>query len=187
MTDIMSEFEEDAKDYTQLPSNTELSNVRKLAQKAAELFRIIKTKKSELEDIENKYNEITQKDLPNQMADVGLSEIKLEDGTKLVVQDIVTARLPKDEENRHKAVNWLEVSGYGSIVNHTITCAFQKQDSEKVSMLRKLLEESGYSYADQQEVHWKTLESLIKSLIKEGAEIPRDLFSVYEGRVVKIK
>lgn len=186
-TDVFSDFEEDSEKFTQLPSDFELKRVRELAQQAADLFRSIKALKSQLEDLEKVYNEITQKELPRQMSDVGLSEIKLEDGTKISVLDVITARLPKDEEERAKAIQWLEETGNGSIVAHTITCSFQKQDSDKVKGLRELLSSAGYTFLDQQDVHWKTLESVIKSLLKDGAEVPRDLFSVYEGKVVKLK
>jgi hypothetical protein len=95
------------KDSKDLLDNVEVTTVAqecvKLKQKEDEIAALeeqLKTKKAEADDIGSRV-------IPELLAEQGLSEIKLADGSKVSVKKEYRCTLPKDEARRAQCYKWL--------------------------------------------------------------------------------
>ena len=110
--DVRDEMLKDSKD---LLDNVEVTTVAqecvKLKQKEDEIAALeeqLKTKKAEADDIGSRV-------IPELLAEQGLSEIKLADGSKVSVKKEYRCTLPKDEERRAQCYKWLRDQGLGAV------------------------------------------------------------------------
>ena len=109
------------KDSKDLLDNVEVTTVAqecvKLKQKEDEIASLeeqLKTKKLEADDISSRV-------IPELLAEQGLSEIKLADGSKVSVKKEFRCTLPKDETKREQAYKWLRDQGLEDIITVSYT------------------------------------------------------------------
>ena len=102
--DVRKEMLKDSKD---LLDNVEVTTVAqecvKLKAKEDEIAKLeeqLKNKKAEADDISSRV-------IPELLAEQGLSEIKLADGSKVSVKKEYRCTLPKDEGKRQQCYDWL--------------------------------------------------------------------------------
>ena len=110
MSEINKMMLEDSKD---LLDNVEVTDIAqqciKLKEKEDEIAELedkLKAKKAEADDISSRV-------IPELLAEQGLSEIKLADGSKVSVKKEFRATLPKDDIRRESAYQWLRDQGLG--------------------------------------------------------------------------
>ena len=115
MSDVRNMMLEDSKD---LLDNVEVTTVAqecvKLKQKEDEIANLeeqLKNKKAEADDISSRV-------IPELLAEQGLSEIKLADGSKVSVKKEFRATVPKDDTKRENALQWLRTNGLGDIIKN---------------------------------------------------------------------
>ena len=106
------------KDSKDLLDNVEVTTVAqecvKLKNKEDEIANLeeqLKSKKAEADDISSRV-------IPELLAEQGLSEIKLADGSKVTVKKEFRCTLPKDEDRRVAAYKWLRDQGLGDIIKN---------------------------------------------------------------------
>ena len=124
------------KDSTDLLDSVEITTIAaecvKLKQKEDEIASLedqLKSKKAEAEDISSRV-------IPELLAEQGLSEIKLDDGSKVSVKKEFRATIPKDDGKRAQALQWLRDQGLGDIIKNNVSVALVK---EKMTRLRNSL------------------------------------------------
>ena len=111
--------EEMLKDSTDLLDNVEVTTIAqecvKLKAKEDEIAKLeeqLKSKKAEADDISSRV-------IPELLAEQGLSEIKLADGSKVSVKKEYRCTLPKDESKRAQCYDWLRDQNLGDIIKNT--------------------------------------------------------------------
>ena len=121
MSEINKMMLEDSKD---LLDNVEVTDIAqqciKLKEKEDEIAELedkLKAKKAEADDISSRV-------IPELLAEQGLSEIKLADGSKVSVKKEFRATLPKDDLRRESAYQWLRDQGLGDIIKNNVTVSF---------------------------------------------------------------
>ena len=114
------------KDSKDLLDNVEVTTVAqecvKLKNKEDEIANLeeqLKAKKAEADDISSRV-------IPELLAEQGLSEIKLADGSKVTVKKEFRCTLPKDEDRRVAAYKWLRDQGLGDIIKNNVFVTFGK-------------------------------------------------------------
>src|SRR5262245_7945492 len=95
-------------------------------QRVAEAEAALKREKAALQKIE-------REDLPELLREVGLEELKLEDGTVVSVKNEFDCGL--SEERKPAALQWLRDKGYGGIIKHHVGVSFGK---DQVAIADKL-------------------------------------------------
>ena len=178
--------EEMLKDSTDLLDNVEVTTIAqecvKLKQKEDEIANLeeqLKSKKAEADDIGSRV-------IPELLAEQGLSEIKLAEGSKVSVKKEFRCTLPKDEAKRQAAYNWLREQGVGDIIKNNVFVTFGKGEDDKAKQLLDLAAENGYEPQQKSDVAWNTLTALYQERIQAGLDMPSDCFSLWIKDKTKI-
>ena len=183
MSEVRNMMLEDSKD---LLDNVEVSTVAqecvKLKDKEDEIATLeeqLKTKKLEADDISSRV-------IPELLAEQGLSEIKLADGSKVSVKKEFRATIPKDELRREQALQWLRDQGLGDIIKNNVSVTFGKGEDDKAKQLLDLAAENGYEPQQKSDVSWNTLTALYQERVQAGLDMPSDSFSLWIKDKTKI-
>ena len=183
MSEINKMMLEDSKD---LLDNVEVTDIAqqciKLKEKEDEIAELedkLKAKKAEADDISSRV-------IPELLAEQGLSEIKLADGSKVSVKKEFRATLPKDEVRRDAAYQWLRDQGLGDIIKNNVTVSFGRGEDNKANQLMDLAVANGFTPQQKSDVAWNTLTALYEERVKAGLDMPSDVFSLWIKDKTKI-
>ena len=162
-----------------MPTNSEISEIAALA--ANQLFWQAKVTEAELllKDAADRLRQVQEIDLPNAMAQAGVSSITLPSGEKVSIKEDIFASIPKNELY-HEALDWLREHGFGDVIKNAVTVSFGKGEDEQADELLRILAEHHWrQMADQKmSVHPQTLKALIKEQLAKGTNVPFELFGV---------
>ena len=154
----------------------------KLKQKEDEIASLeeqLKSKKAEADDIGSRV-------IPELLAEQGLSEIKLADGSKVSVRKEFRATLKKDEIAREGAYQWLRDQGLGDIIKNNVSVTFGKGEDDKAKQLLDLAADNGYEPQQKSDVAWNTLTALYQERVQAGLDMPSESFSLWIKDKTKI-
>lgn len=165
--------------------NDGLQLISNLANKQMKLESKIKQLEDELKGIKDEHKQVSQVDIPETLAELGLSEFKLKDGTKVTVQQFYSASIPKDRVD--EAMTWLRDNNHGDLIKNTISVDFGKGEDEAAGQLKEHLISEGASYTDKTGVHPQTLRAFVREQTEQGKNLPLDLLGVYIGQKTVIK
>jgi len=183
MSEVNDMMLNDSKD---LLDNVEITTIAaecvKLKQKEDEIAALeeqLKNKKAEADDIGSRV-------IPELLAEQGLSEIKLADGSKVSVRKEFRATVPKDDMKREAALQWLRDQGLGDIIKNNVTVSFGKGEDDKAEQLLQLAADNGFQPQQKSDVAWNTLSALYQERIEAGLDMPSDSFSLWIKDKTKI-
>ena len=181
--DIRDEMINDSKDFLDTVEVTTIAqecvNLKQKEDEIAELEDKLKKKKEEADHISSKV-------IPELLAEQGLSEIKLADGSKVSVKKEFRATLPKDDLRRESAYQWLRDQGLGDIIKNNVTVSFGRGEDNKANQLMDLAVANGFTPQQKSDVAWNTLTALYEERVKAGLDMPSDVFSLWIKDKTKI-
>jgi len=174
------------KDSKDLLDSVEITTIAaecvKLKEKEDEITALeeqLKNKKAEADDIGSRV-------IPELLAEQGLSEIKLADGSKVSVRKEFRATIPKDEMRRESCLQWLRDQGLGDIIKNNVTVSFGKGEDDKAEQLLNLAAENGFRPQQKSDVAWNTLTALYQERVQSGLDMPSESFSLWIKDKTKI-
>ena len=176
-------FEQDQQDAM---SRTE--NIQSLAdqvQRLEGLLHRIELSENNLKDLKKAYQHISGEVIPTMMSEMGLSELKLQDGSHLKVATSYRATIT--EANKEAAFNWLRNNGLGDIIKNEISVSFGRNEDNKAADYAALAQERGYQPTQKLKVEPMTLKALVRERIEAGKEMPTELFGVFSENKTTIK
>jgi len=189
MSDIFDQMEEDFE--ASLTTGVEkldqdgLKTVAELARKIRDEEEYIASLEGDLKNAKKGLQKLTDEDLPTMLQEIGLSSMKLDDGSEVVVKQTYGASILVD--NRPAAYEWLREKGYDDIIKNTVACQFGRGEDDKASSFKAIAESEGY-YAEQKtEIHPQTLRAFVKERVENGDDFPMELFGAYVGQRAVIK
>ena len=138
----------------------------------------IKNTKKELEHISGEV-------IPTMMSEMGLSHLKLMDGSSVDVKPNYSANITI--ANREAAFNWLRNNGLGDIIKNEISVSFGRNEDNKAADYAALAQERGFQPTQKLKVEPMTLKALVRERIEAGKEMPTELFNVFVGNKTTIK
>jgi len=181
--DIRDEMINDSKDFLDNVEVTTIAqecvNLKKIEDDIAAIEDQLKKKKDE-------HDHISSKVIPELLAEQGLSEIKLADGSKVSVKKEFRCTLPKDQVKREQAYEWLRNEKLGDIIKNNVFVTFGKGEDDKAKSLIDLAVENGYEPSQKSDVAWNTLTALYEERVKAGLDMPSDVFSLWIKDKTKI-
>ncbi len=189
MSDIFDQMEEDFEQSL-------ATSVEKLDQgdltTVAGMARAIRDKEKAVADLEQTLKEekkallkMTDEDLPTMLAEIGLSSMKLDDGSEVTVKQTYGASILVD--NRPAAYDWLRDHGYDDIIKNTVACQFGRGEDDQASAFKAIAEKQGYLAEQKTEIHPQTLRAFVKERVESGDEFPMELFGAYIGQRAVVK
>ena len=163
-------------------------NIDKLSTKVKELRGIgqsIETLEDSLKKTKKDYEHLSGEIIPTMMAEMGLSHLKLMDGSSVDVKPNYSANITI--ANREAAFNWLRNNGLGDIIKNEISVSFGRNEDNKAADYAALAQERGFQPTQKLKVEPMTLKALVRERIEAGKEMPTELFNVFVGNKTTIK
>ena len=176
-------FEED-----QAKVITKTENIQSLADQVERLENLnqeIEKKEKDLKQRKKDLEHISGEVIPTMMAEMGLSHLKLMDGSSVDVKPNYSANITI--ANRDAAFKWLRDNGLGDIIKNEISVSFGRNEDNKAADYAVLAQERGFQPTQKLKVEPMTLKALVRERIEAGKELPTELFNVFVGNKTTIK
>lgn len=165
--------------------NNDLKQVAALVRQQLVLEQRVDDLTTELKRAQQDLAHISGEVLPAALAEHGLTELKMADGSKVTVSSFVTASITREKSDA--AHQWLRERGFGDLIKNTVSVNFGKGEDEKAVELVDTLSNMGLDADQKEAVHPSTLKAFIKEQVEKGVDIPSDLFGIYIGQKTAIK
>ena len=177
------DFEKDQQDAMK-----KTSNIQSLADQVEALeyvIRNIEGAEENIKDLKKKRDHISGEVIPTMMSEMGLSELKLQDGSHLKVATSYRATIT--EANKEAAFNWLRNNGLGDIIKNEISVSFGRNEDNKAASYAELAKGQGFQPTQKMKVEPMTLKALVRERIEAGKDMPTELFNIFVGNKTTIK
>ena len=179
----MPDFEADQQDAMK-----KTDNIQSLADQVEQLEKFIQSiedRENEIKELKKSRDRISGDIIPTMMSEMGLSELKLQDGSHLKVATSYKAHI--SEANKEMAFNWLRDNGLGDIIKNEILVAFGRNEDNKAASYAELAKSQGFQPTQKMKVEPMTLKALVRERIEAGKEMPTEIFGVFSENKTTIK
>ena len=163
-------------------------DIDKLANKIKEMQAIQKDIEQNEEYLKQKKKElelISGEAIPTMLTEMGLSYLKLADGSSVEVKTNYSATITL--ANKEKAFNWLRENGLGDIIKNELTVSFGRNEDNKAADYANLAKGQGFEPQQKLKVEPMTLKALVRERIEAGKEMPTEIFNIFVGNKTTIK
>ena len=140
---------------------------------------------NDLKMMKKKRDHISGEVIPTMMSEMGLAELKLQDGSHLKVSTSYRATIT--EANKEAAFNWLRNNGLGDIIKNEISVSFGRNEDNKAATYAELAKGQGFQPTQKMKVEPMTLKALVRERIEAGKEMPTEIFGVFSENKTTIK
>ena len=176
-------FEQDKTDI--LDKSENIKSLSNEVQKMESLVKEIEEIEKNLKDKKKDLDVISAEVIPTMMSEMGLSQLKLMDGSMIDVKPFYNATITV--ANRESAFNWLRQNGLGDIIKNEMVVSFGRGEDNKAAEYAELAKSQGLQPAQKLKVEPMTLKALVRQRIEAGEEMPTEIFSIFVGNKTTIK
>lgn len=160
-------------------TNEQMEMISRLAARQVEIENYILKCESNMEIAKQHLRKVQEVELPAAMAEIGMQEFKLSDGTKVTVKNEVYCSIPKDMDGRLRAFSWLREHDLDGVIKNTVSLQFGKGEDDAALEAVQELRAQGYEPEQDMNVHPQTLKALIKEQLNKGVDVPLDAFGAF--------
>ena len=179
----MIDFEKD-----QQNTMKKTDNIQSLADQVEKLESLQERLELQEENIKNtkkEFEHISGEVIPTMMSEMGLSHLKLMDGSSVDVKPNYSANITI--ANREAAFNWLRQNGLGDIIKNEISVSFGRNEDNKAAGYADFARGQGFQPTQKLKVEPMTLKALVRERIEAGKDMPTELFNIFVGNKTTIK
>jgi len=173
-------------DQQQPPAAVSLKAIVDLSARAVKLELEVAKLEEVASTLRKELNDIKFLQLPDAMAEAGLSNFALEDGSSIKVEDYVQGSLPKDPVQRSAAVVVLESSGGEALIKNQVVMDFDRKEHNKALAIARELSDRGLNVRVQQDVHSSTLQAFVREKLRLGEQLMWEKLGIFVGRRARI-
>jgi len=183
-TDIFAEMEADAVDASVIPKDKELKGVAEIAHKQLELEEAVSRTEDHLKQLKKDLEQVSTRDLPDALMELGLSGLPLADGTVISIKPFVSASISKARQE--EAHTWLNLNGHGDLIKNIVSINAGKDKLAADTAIDALVD-AGFAPDVKESVHAQTLKAFVREQVEAGTALPLELFGVFLGQKATIK
>ena len=176
-------FEEDQQDAMKKTEN--IQSLADQVEKLEELQSRLQTQEQIMKDTKKQIERISGEVIPTMMSEMGLAELKLQDGSHLKVSTSYRATIT--EANKEAAFNWLRNNGLGDIIKNEISVSFGRNEDNKAATYAELAKGQGFQPTQKMKVEPMTLKALVRERIEAGKDMPTEIFGIFSENKTTIK
>ena len=177
------DFEQDKQEVIKKTDN--IQSLADQVERLEDIISDIESGEEKLKEWKKKRDYISGEVIPTMMSEMGLSHLKLMDGSSVDVKPNYSANI--SVANRDKAFQWLRENGLGDIIKNEISVSFGRNEDNKAADYAALAQERGYQPTQKLKVEPMTLKALVRERIEAGKEMPTEIFNVFVGNKTTIK
>jgi DNA-binding protein H-NS len=182
-------------------SSNELGAVSELAERQLQLEDDIVALEEQLKQAKQDLKRVAEQDLPELMQSLNIKEFKLNDGTRVTVNDIVSGSIPSQgaidkakgdkrddlKLRQERCFSYLRKQKASSMIKNIVEVQFQSGEDDKCSEFKEHLSETDHLYSSKAGVHPSSLNAWLKEQISEGKNVPYEDFKIFTGNRAKIE
>ena len=176
-------FEEDQQDAMKKTEN--IQSLADQVEKLEELQSRLQTQEQVMKDTKKQIERLSGEVIPTMMSEMGLAELKLQDGSHLKVSTSYRATIT--EANKEAAFNWLRNNGLGDIIKNEISVSFGRNEDNKAATYAELAKGQGFQPTQKMKVEPMTLKALVRERIEAGKDMPTEIFGIFSENKTTIK
>lgn len=176
-------FEADQQDAMKKTEN--IQSLADQVEKLEELQSRLQTQEQIMKDTKKQIERISGEVIPTMMSEMGLAELKLQDGSHLKVSTSYRATIT--EANKEAAFNWLRNNGLGDIIKNEISVSFGRNEDNKAATYAELAKGQGFQPTQKMKVEPMTLKALVRERIEAGKDMPTEIFGIFSENKTTIK
>ena len=179
----MIDFEKDQQDTMKKTDN--IQSLADQVERLESLQQRLELQEDNIKNTKKELDHISGEVIPTMMSEMGLSHLKLMDGSSVDVKPNYSATITV--ANREKAFNWLRNNGLGDIIKNEILVSFGRNEDNKAADYAALAQERGYQPTQKLKVEPMTLKALVRERLEAGKEMPTEIFNIFVGNKTTIK
>ena len=181
MTDDFKEYREPAgAGHNSLGElHARIEEQHNLEVEVAKLQAALQAKQDELKNIQERV-------LPELMIELGVESLKTPGGLTVELAESIHASIPKTLQDQ--AFAWLDEHGESGMVKRTFEVKFNRDEEAWANKFQADLAKRKKPVRAEikRKVEPPTLRSWVKNKLREGEDIPLDLFGVFRRKVAKV-
>ena len=177
------DFEKDQQDAMK-----KTSNIQSLADQVERLEAMqqqLEIQEDAIKEKKKQIQHVSGEVIPTMMSEMGLAELKLQDGSHLKVSTSYRATIT--EANKEAAFNWLRNNGLGDIIKNEISVSFGRNEDNKAASYAELAKGQGFQPTQKMKVEPMTLKALVRERIEAGKDMPTEIFGIFSENKTTIK
>ena len=179
----MIDFEKDQENVLHKTEN--IQSLADQVEKLESLTKRLDLQEDNIKSTKKELEHLSGEVIPTMMSEMGLSHLKLVDGSSVDVKPHYSANITI--ANKETAFNWLRNNGLGDIIKNEISVSFGRNEDNKAADYAVLAQERGFQPTQKLKVEPMTLKALVRERIEAGKEMPTELFNVFVGNKTTIK
>ena len=176
-------FEEDQQKVIRKTDN--IQSLADQVEKLEDLQKRLELQEDNLKNTKKQIDHLSGEVIPTMMSEMGLSHLKLMDGSSVDVKPNYSASI--SIANREAAFGWLRNNGLGDIIKNEISVSFGRNEDNKAADYAALAEGQGFQPQQKLKVEPMTLKALVRERIEAGKEMPTEIFGVFSENKTTIK
>jgi len=179
----MIDFEKDQQEVIKKTDN--IQSLADQVQRLESLQGRLELQEENIKNTKKELEHVSGEIIPTMMSEMGLSHLKLMDGSSVDVKPHYSATITI--ANKEAAFKWLRNNGLGDIIKNEISVSFGRNEDNKAADYAVLAQERGFQPTQKLKVEPMTLKALVRERIEAGKEMPTELFNVFIGNKTTIK
>ena len=179
----MIDFEQDQQNAMKKTDN--IQSLADQVERLQTLQREVDSAEEQLKQKKKNLEHISGEVIPTMMSEMGLSHLKLMDGSSVDVKPHYSATIT--QANKEAAFNWLRNNGLGDIIKNEISVSFGRNEDTRAADYADLAKSHGFQPTQKLKVEPMTLKALVRERIEAGKEMPTEIFNVFIGNKTTIK
>jgi hypothetical protein len=173
-----------AADVEQETPATVLNTVAQWAERLRAQSVLVARLEAELTIEQGKLARLELEQVPEAMAEAGLTDLGLEDGSRLVVKSDI--KVSVSVANRPAAYDWLRSTGNEMAVRQTLEVDMRPLTPKEKTQLVEALEARHAEAVMSETVHHSTLKSIVSHALEAGHKVP-ECVTVFQFKKATVK
>ena len=161
-----------------------LTRLSKLADDLFDAETEVSIIEAQLRSAQKKVKNLAEFELPELMDELEVSSFKTKSGVSVEAEDKLSAG--KLTQANPDALQWLRDNDQGGLIKTLVSVPFTAGSEADADELVEELSGNGILSVKSMEVHQSSNKAAIKSMLKEGIDVPIKLLKGYQRRVAKV-
>ena len=179
----MIDFERDQQNTMKKTDN--IQSLADQVEKLESLQTRLELQEENIKNTKKQLEHLSGEVIPTMMSEMGLSHLKLMDGSSVDVKPNYSANITI--ANKEAAFNWLRQNGLGDIIKNEISVSFGRNEDNKAAGYADFARGQGFQPTQKLKVEPMTLKALVRERIEAGKDMPTELFNIFVGNKTTIK
>ena len=179
----MIDFEKDQQEVIKKTDN--IQSLADQVQRLESLQGRLELQEENIKNTKKELEHVSGEIIPTMMSEMGLSHLKLMDGSSVDVKPHYSATITI--ANKEAAFKWLRNNGLGDIIKNEISVSFGRNEDNKAADYAVLAQERGFQPTQKLKVEPMTLKALVRERLEAGKEMPTEIFNIFVGNKTTIK